>query len=890
MQQMTQAYCASMTVYNGINTTALLTLSDTRGGSYTVGKLADGNCWMLDNLKLGSTTGTMALTSNDTDLHTASNPNITNSSGTLQFTLPQLITSGSSSYDNPGAYGPVTGDTSTGSTNYGYLYNWPAATAGESRTTMPNNSGNAPNSICPAGWHMPTGGSAGEFAWLNAKMNNVAATSPSTNSGTGYYQNFQFNGPFRGVSSGYWFNSFNGQGDSGNFWSSSTYPDNSSIAFRPYFGSSYVHVDDYDSRVVGYSVRCLATGGDSTPVVDFGGTAATVVSYTDTSITVTTPAHAAGKVDVDVSVNGVAAVPSVPTADDYTYVASISITAITPNHGLEAGGTSVTISGANFGASEPTASTTVQEFGTCGASQQVTLPAGTYRLEAWGAQGGYRTSSPNNPNNGGKGGYSAGDIVLTQAQTVQVNVGCSGNNGGWNGGGARTGAPYPGGGGGTDIRIGGTALTDRIVVAGGGGSEGGDDGSYGGYGGGLNGGQGRNYYGQAGTAGTQTAGGTGCTNSGNCTNITSTAGIFGRGGDSGTPQVAGSLIQSGGAGGGGWFGGGGSSGDYSGYDDAAGGAGGSGYVFTTSSNKTGYGANIPNIQYYLSNTSLVAGNTSFAAPGGGNETGHSGDGYVRITPQTTGFFPVVFDTGGTPAPCLVSSWTDTQIVCTTSAHVAGLVSVTITNPNTSATLPAVYTNPSGDLNDPANVSSGFLYQPIYVELQPIASTNLSIAPGSAGSVASSSSQGISTKTNNPTGYSLSLYTTDANSRLANTANSSYYISPVGDGVTTGILSNPIALPANTWGFAIPKTTDGTTPDSALVSNDFDNSYTSVTSQSGYTAKYAKVPTSALTVKNTTSANGELPSNTSIYYAANVDLTRQAGTYKATVVYTVTARP
>ena len=29
--------------------------------------------------------------------------------------------------------------------------------------------------------------------------------------------------------------------------------------------------------------------------------------------------------------------------------------------------------------------------------------------------------------------------------------------------------------------------------------------------------------------------------------------------------------------------------------------------------------------------STVAGNTSFIAPGGGNETGHSGNGYARIT-------------------------------------------------------------------------------------------------------------------------------------------------------------------------------------------------------------------------------------------------------------------
>lgn len=33
----------------------------------------------------------------------------------------------------------------------------------------------------------------------------------------------------------------------------------------------------------------------------------------------------------------------------------------------------------------------------------------------------------------------------------------------------------------------------------------------------------------------------------------------------------------------------------------------------------------------LANAQTIAGNTSFPAPSGGNETGHSGNGYARIT-------------------------------------------------------------------------------------------------------------------------------------------------------------------------------------------------------------------------------------------------------------------
>ena len=57
--------------------------------------------------------------------------------------------------------------------------------------------------------------------------------------------------------------------------------------------------------------------------------------------------------------------------------------------------------------------------------------------------------------------------------------------------------------------------------------------------------------------------------------------------------------------------------------------GGSGYVLTSTSSKpSGYALGS---QYYLSNAATYAGNTSFVSPTGGTETGHSGNGYARIT-------------------------------------------------------------------------------------------------------------------------------------------------------------------------------------------------------------------------------------------------------------------
>ena len=54
-----------------------------------------------------------------------------------------------------------------------------------------------------------------------------------------------------------------------------------------------------------------------------------------------------------------------------------------------------------------------------GAKKEITLPKGKYKLEVWGAQGGYRSSS----SYGGKGGYSYGTINLNAPTTVYLYAG-----------------------------------------------------------------------------------------------------------------------------------------------------------------------------------------------------------------------------------------------------------------------------------------------------------------------------------------------------------------------------------------------------------------------------------------------------------------------------------
>lgn len=276
------------------------------------------------------------------------------------------------------------------------------------------------------------------------------------------------------------------------------------------------------------------------------------------------------------------------------------------------------------------ASAAMKEFEYTGEMAAVTLYPGLYKLEVWGAEGGYRSSA----SYAGKGGYSVGTLSLTETTQVFVRAGGSGNtggtSGGFNGGGRRS--TYNGGGGASDIRIGVDDLDHRVIVAGGGGSDGGTS-KAGKYGGGESGGDvgasgSANGYGTAGYGGTQTgnSGGTGWiaqARSGTTTNDNDARSGFGFGGN-GVNKSGGY----GGAGGGGWYGGTGRIPDGSG-DDDGGGGGGSGFVWT--------GQNAPadfalTEAHYLSNARTVDGSNSFTAPDGTTETGHSGDGYVRITP------------------------------------------------------------------------------------------------------------------------------------------------------------------------------------------------------------------------------------------------------------------
>ena len=265
-----------------------------------------------------------------------------------------------------------------------------------------------------------------------------------------------------------------------------------------------------------------------------------------------------------------------------------------------------------------------------GSMKSVILPKGQYQLECWGAQGGNGTNNTSQP--GGKGGYSKGIITLNKKTNLYLYTGGQGLNGttynsngattagGFNGGGSATSVNSRGsGGGGTDIRIAVDSLYARVLVAGGGSGSSGYTSLAGFAGGGISG---KTYNNQDSSSGGSWYGGGGSQTQGGAANTSysnyTTAGSFGQGGN----YNSGSNTYYGSGGGGGWYGGGGAIGV---------GGGGSGYMYTSSSASYYPSGCLLNSSYYLTNATILAGNAAFISPTGTSETGHAGNGYIRIT-------------------------------------------------------------------------------------------------------------------------------------------------------------------------------------------------------------------------------------------------------------------
>jgi hypothetical protein len=320
-------------------------------------------------------------------------------------------------------------------------------------------------------------------------------------------------------------------------------------------------------------------------------------------------------------------------------------------------------------------------FNYTGAIQTYTVPAGVTSLTVtcFGGQGGSGATGSSSAGAtlggvGGLGSMTTGTLAVTPGQVINVFVGGQGGTptGGFNGGGNGGSLNAGGGGGASDIRVAGTAETDRVIVAagGGGGGRGGCEsnatinGGAGGAGGsnGANGIDAPTSGGNAGAgygavAATGGAAGLGC---GGFLGAPGANASTGTGANGGNGQscccFSFGSIPGGGGGGGGFIGGGGGGGGSagttgcSGNDKGAGGggAGGSNNVagVTASSTVSAFqsGDGIVTIAVPLSATSTMGsailcngGSTTVTVVASGGIAPYVGEGTFTVTAGTHNF-------------------------------------------------------------------------------------------------------------------------------------------------------------------------------------------------------------------------------------------------------------
>ena len=248
MQQMTPTICNSVATPSTSATTIVnlenlydytgtgaevpeVTLTDTRGTqpyeTYKVRKLADGNCWMTENLALQNAT----ITSADSNLPSGTTFNLP-ASGVNEFCT---------TYDSTNCDGRanVVDAADAQHPEYGTYYNWYAATAGYGQYSTTTE---ISYSICPKGWKLPTSGSSGEFQALYDKYNSQALMQGAP----GFILSGRRNGE-----------NVEGQNEYGLYWSSMA--GNNISAYSLYLGNTNVYPANYGRKYFGFNIRCIAT-------------------------------------------------------------------------------------------------------------------------------------------------------------------------------------------------------------------------------------------------------------------------------------------------------------------------------------------------------------------------------------------------------------------------------------------------------------------------------------------------------------------------------------------------------------------------------------------------------------------------------------------------------
>ena len=274
MQDITPEICAATTTplvsatnidrdglhYGDRNYVPRAQLTDTRDGkSYLVSKLADGNCWMSQNLAIDLTADTPIVTSNnDGTTGTATPDNTTQAVTKIAWektgdTWRSYHPKESESFYQNGLTKSSTPTVADGTylwESTGNYYNWYAATGGTGTAEM--TSGEASASICPAGWRLPT--SEGPKSFINLFETAYGLELLTETAGTAFRAdplNFTQAGGYNWMSK-----KMDHRGDNAFYWMSTAYDEDN--AYRLSSQTTYIKPQGNYHKGYGFSVRCVA--------------------------------------------------------------------------------------------------------------------------------------------------------------------------------------------------------------------------------------------------------------------------------------------------------------------------------------------------------------------------------------------------------------------------------------------------------------------------------------------------------------------------------------------------------------------------------------------------------------------------------------------------------
>ena len=229
---------------------------------YAVQRLADGNCWMMENLDLGRTS-----------LSTSLNSSNTNIANTISYsTFNSWRRNAAIGTTNAGEVISIGGTDSMAKSPYGTLYNYYAVSGGT--VAGDNNGSDAEHDICPAGWRLPTGGLSGEQTTLynNSAYNSaLKARSPASEGGLALTLAGRFGYGEPTLTS-----------SNGSYWSATAEDETDTYVIN--LGPGTVLSTDMITRYFGLSVRCVRKAADSHTLTVSYGTGVADVKVNNVSV------------------------------------------------------------------------------------------------------------------------------------------------------------------------------------------------------------------------------------------------------------------------------------------------------------------------------------------------------------------------------------------------------------------------------------------------------------------------------------------------------------------------------------------------------------------------------------------------------------------------------